>query len=354
MENQALPIDKRLTWIDVARGFAIFGIFMVNLPAFHAPYFLYGNGQNYWGAGSSGGIQIFIDIFFQASFYSLFSILFGFGMQIIIENLSKKNLNSQKYLLRRLFVLLGFGLIHALFIWHGDILFTYSLIGFWLLLFIKRKNKTLIAWGLSLLLAPTLLYTLLLYLVRDYSDAINQTAIDAAMFNYGKGSFSDVLSQNISDWFFVTNPFTLILISMNLLPLFLFGMLIARKKWLHDIHEHQRFLKRAWIVSLVLFLLIKAGPYLIGNPMWLTVLQDFIGGAVSAIFYLVTITLSYPKMKKLFYPLQYVGRMALSNYILQSLLGVFIFYGIGLGFYGKLSPAETISIDRLSTSNRVK
>ncbi len=66
--NQLKPVQEklRLPWIDAARGFAIFGIFIVNLPSFHGPYFLYGNGTNYWGNEESGILSMIIDIFFSS------------------------------------------------------------------------------------------------------------------------------------------------------------------------------------------------------------------------------------------------------------------------------------------------
>ncbi|WP_163537102.1 DUF418 domain-containing protein [Gracilibacillus sp. YIM 98692] len=335
---------QRLPWIDAARGFAIFGIFMVNLPAFHGPYFLYGNGQNYWGTGDAGIWQIIIDIFFQASFYSLFSFLFGFGIQIIYENAKNKLAKPRRLLVRRLLLLLLFGCIHAFLIWYGDILITYSLIGLILLLFIHCENKTLWTWSLCLLLIPMSLFTGLMYLARDFIDTTNVELIERAYQHYGGGGWGEILRQNMTDWLFANNVFAFILMIANILPIFLIGMLFARNKWLHDIKDHQNILKRVWLITLIGFVLFKVGPYFIGNPLWLTIPQDMIGGTMSAIFYMLTIALTYSYISVIFRLFSYVGKMALTNYILQSIIGVLLFYSVGLGWYGSLTPFETIAI----------
>ncbi|WP_058308172.1 DUF418 domain-containing protein [Gracilibacillus massiliensis] len=348
--NQAAPLTdaKRLPWIDTARGFAILGIFLVNLPSFHGPYFLYGSPNNYWGTEEPGIWQAILDIFFQASFYTLFSFLFGFGMQVILENLKAREVASpRKVAVRRSIFLIIFGLIHGLLIWYGDILFTYGIIALLLLLFVKSKNVTLFIWSLCLLLIPNLLFTGLLYmasLFEDIGNFANTAAIEASYQHYGNGTWKEILAQNVNDWLYSNSLLNFIFVIFNILPMFLIGMIFARKKWLHNVQEHHKTLHKIWIISFLLFLLFKAGPYLFGNPFWFSMLQDAIGGSASAIFYVLTITFLYPKLTGWFQLIGSVGKMAFTNYILQSIIGVFIFYSIGLGLYGQLSPFPTLLI----------
>ncbi|GAE93615.1 membrane protein [Gracilibacillus boraciitolerans JCM 21714] len=244
--------------------------------------------------------------------------------------------------------MIGFGLIHGLLIWYGDILFTYGLIGLLLLLFVKSKNVTLFVWSLCLLIIPNLLFTGLLYAVslfEDISNLANVAAIEVSYQNYGNGTWGgDILGQNITDWLYSNNVLNFIFVIFNILPMFLIGMIFARNKWLHQVQEHQRVLTKIWIITFILFIVFKVGPYLIGNPNWLSMLQDAVGGSASAIFYLLTITFLYPKLTGLFQLIGSVGKMALSNYILQSIVGVLIFYSIGFGYYGELSPFSTLLI----------
>ncbi|MFC4403215.1 DUF418 domain-containing protein [Gracilibacillus xinjiangensis] len=346
MDQSIAPLQEkqRLIWIDAARGFAVFGIFIVNLPTFNGPYFLYGNGMNYWGEGEPGIWQAIIDIFFQASFYSLFSFLFGFGMQIIFENLRNKGISPRKTMARRQVLLLVVGIVHAFIIWYGDILISYSIVGFLLLLFMYRKNITLVVWSICLLFIPALLLTGLLYLARDYMTLVNAAAIEASYQSFGAGSWNDIFRQNLTNWLYSNDIFNLLFTVANLLPIFLIGVIFARKKWLHDLQAHHHTLRTIWVLSFVLFIVFKAGPYLMGNPLWLSIMQDTLGGTSSAIFYVVSISLIYKKIPSILDKFAYVGKMALSNYLFQSVIGVLLFYSIGFGLYGDLNPFQTILV----------
>src|SRR5690625_3608232 len=348
MKSAISPTNEknRLVWIDAARGFAVFGIFIVNIGAFSAPYFLYGGGEDVWTSPMDQLIQAFIDVFFQASFYTLFSILFGFGFQLMKDRLAERNVALYPVLLRRLVALIGFGLLHSFLLWHGDILLSYGLIGLLLFLFFKVKDRTLLLWGAILLSCTVGLFTLLLYQVRDYLDWYNTAAVNQALENYQDSSLFIILSQNYNDWMYGNGGIAYLPLAGILLPLFLFGMYLARKKVLHEPKKHLTLLKKVWIVSFILFFALKLGPYVYGNPAWFSYIQDNIGGAASALFYLSSFTLLSltGTGKKLISPFIYVGRMALTNYIFQSVISFILFYGVGFGLYGSVSPMMGVFI----------
>jgi uncharacterized protein len=200
MHKLPAPIQERerLYWIDAARGFAIFGILMVNIGAFSAPYFIYGGGEITWNAPVDRITQAVIDIFFQASFYTIFSFLFGFGLQLMIDRLSIKGVPYMTILTRRLLLLLGIGFIHAFFIWHGDILLTYAVVGLTALLFIQVKDETLLIWAISILTAFVGLFTLIMYGFRDFVTVYNQKLIEEAIYNYTSDSIRSIWLQKHS------------------------------------------------------------------------------------------------------------------------------------------------------------
>lgn len=342
MKSAVSPTNEknRLIWIDAARGFAVFGIFMVNIGAFSAPYFLYGGGDNAWTSQADQFMQAFIDVFFQASFYTLFSILFGFGFQLLKDRLAERNAALYPVLLRRIAILIGFGLLHSFLLWHGDILLSYGLIGFLLFFFFNVKDRTLLLWGSVLLFGTVGLFTLLLYQVRDYLDWYNTELVNRALENYQDSSLLVILTQNYNDWLYSNGGMAYLPLTGILLPLFLFGMYLARKRVLHEPKKHLSTLKRLWMVSFILFFVFKLGPYVYGNPDWFSYIQDNIGGTASAIFYLLSITLmSLTKIgKSLILPFVHVGRMALTNYIFQSVISFTLFYGVGFSLYGSVSP----------------
>ncbi|WP_318262421.1 DUF418 domain-containing protein [Oceanobacillus manasiensis] len=343
MTERHTPVKEanRLQWIDAARGFAIFGIFVVNIGAFSAPNFLYG--------GDSGslspfdqGFDMIVDIFFQASFYTLFSLLFGFGIQLMKERMERRALSAYPILARRLVVLICFGLVHAFLIWHGDILLTYGLIGLLLLAFLHVKESTLLVWAVMLMGICVGLLSLSLYQIRDYIGQPNRFGAEQAQYHYQSGNLTEIWQQNYTDWIYSNGGISYLLLIGTLLPLFLAGMYIARKRWLHEPKKHQGIIIRLWFISFVMFVSFKAGPYLFENPMWFSMIQDNIGGTFSALFYILSITLLFQKQwgKKLLQPFQYVGRMALSNYIAQSIVCFLVFYIIG--FYGSMTPMSLI------------
>lgn len=348
MDQQGTPISekKRLIWIDAARGFAIFGIFIVNIGSFSAPFFMYGGQQEAWQAPIDQLTLAVIDIFFQASFYTLFSILFGFGFQIIQDRLKLKNMEIFPVLLRRLTLLTGFGFIHAFLIWHGDILLSYGIIGFLLLLFLNVQKKTLLVWAFLLLGGSVGLLSLALFAVRDYLDIANGPAIQQAMENYQNSNLITIWTQNYRDWLVANGGIGFIFLITTLLPLFLIGMYIARKRWLHEPEKYKSLLLKWWIVSLLFFIGLKMGPYVFGNPTWFSYIQDNLGGTASALFYIISITLfAQTKLgENMLKSFSYVGKMALTNYITQSIISFVLFYGAGFGLYGQVRPLTGVII----------
>ncbi|UOQ43474.1 DUF418 domain-containing protein [Halobacillus salinarum] len=343
MEVSPLTETDRLSWVDAARGLAILGIFMVNVPAFNAPYFMYGGEAVFWSSNVSHTVQAVIDIFFQASFYTLFSFMFGFGLQMMKDRVAEKGAKVIAVILRRLGVLTCFGIIHAFFIWHGDILLTYGILGFVLLAFFYASNRVLLSWAFGMLIVYIVPLTLLYYNARSRLGTINQFAISQAKQNYGQGTITDIWEQNLNDWLYSNAPSVIPFLACSLIPMFLFGMVIARKRWLHEPLNYMASIKKWWGITGVLFILFKAGPYLIGSPEWTQLLQDGIGGSASAVFYVLSITLLFQTRvgAKVIFPLTWVGRMSLSNYIFQSLLCFFLFYSVGLGWYAQVSPLES-------------
>ncbi|WP_306291516.1 DUF418 domain-containing protein [Paraliobacillus ryukyuensis] len=170
--------------------------------------------------------------------------------------------------------------------------------------------------------------------------------IEQAITNYSSGSLLTIWQQNFIDWTASNGVFSYILLTCNLLPLFLFGMVTARKRWLHEVEHHKVLIQKIWFVSLIIFIVVKAGVYFWDNHTWLSMFQDTIGGSASAIFYLTSITLLFQKspFTRLLKPFTYVGKMSLSNYIFQSVSCFILFYGVGFGLYNTINPVGSLMI----------
>jgi uncharacterized protein len=169
MENgstsHSTPEAKRIQTLDVLRGIALLGILLMNIPFFGRAYYLHYNidilheysGPNYW-------TWWVVNVFFEGSMRGIFSMLFGAGAILLLKGLEEKVLpegwTPADVYYRRLIWLLVFGMINAyLFLWPGDILYSYAIVGLFLFPFRNLKASRLLAFGILFLLFSTAQYT---------------------------------------------------------------------------------------------------------------------------------------------------------------------------------------------------
>jgi uncharacterized protein len=330
-------LDERIHSLDIVRGFALFGIFLVNMPAFFLPI-LYIDQQKVAETVLDKATVIFIDIFAQANFYTLFSFLFGFGTIFFYERVKEKQLRPLPYLLRRFLFLLGLGIIHMVLIWHGDILITYALTAFILILFLSAKGKTLRNTAIAMIAFPHVVVGLLVMISGRSSLPERPKFAKDIQEVYHQGSFLEITSQRIADYLYVHGGIGIVFILITLLPMFLLGAYFAKEKLFHHVSEHKVKLKKLAIISLAIGLPLKVLPYFTDHIL-ASMYQDGIGGPLMAIGYATTIVLLVEAKigLKVLAPLRYIGRMSLSNYILQSVVCTFLFYSYGLGLYGSVT-----------------
>ncbi|MDI6766899.1 MAG: DUF418 domain-containing protein [Bacteroidota bacterium] len=365
---QTLPLEpvrpqERIETIDILRGFAIFGILIVNMQFYSAPFYLYLVDTPLFTNMPDRIAGWFIRFFAEGKFYSIFSLLFGFGLIVQMARAEVKAVSFLPIYRRRLFVLLLFGLVHGFLFWSGDILFIYAILGFVLLLFRNRKPKTIITWAIISILLPVLfagLGSVFIEIGRSIPQAAAQ--IDASFaeaakkYNnlvaesivvYSQGSYSEILSRIAQDTLFMYT--IMIFWAPNILSLFLVGLYIARRGILNDIPAHLPFIKQAqfWglglgIVGNFLFVLMReySNPSVPSFFSFLFTLGFAIGAPSFCFFYaasIIRMTQNY-KWKKKLLPFASIGRMAISNYLFQTLICITIFYSYGFGLYGKFGP----------------
>ena len=156
--NTIAPVQlkDREIFMDVLRGIAILGIFIANLQFF-----------SYYSPTSSGAyiypaldkkISFLHAMFIEGKFYSIFSLLFGWGIALQISRSTNDDFTTVKFIKRRLWFMMLLGGIHLIFIWTGDIVAFYSMIGFILLALRKKSNKALLITSVLLILSPIVLY----------------------------------------------------------------------------------------------------------------------------------------------------------------------------------------------------
>ncbi|KIP21786.1 hypothetical protein JV16_00986 [Anoxybacillus ayderensis] len=329
----------RISMIDAVRGFALFGILLVNVLDFSLPT-LYVDATVFAKDGLDRFLLAFVDIFAQASFYPLFSMLFGWGAWIMLDKGGEK---FRITFLRRLFALLLFGMFHAFFIWHGDILIGYAIVGLFLFPFFRARAKTLRRFALSLWGGWAGVSTILMWVMwKQYGDVdfSEPTLAKQAVANYQQGTWEQIFMQRAYDWLYVNSFTQAFIFILTILPFFLFGAYIAKEKWFHDMNINRATINKWCIGSFVVGVIFKMLPCVEKNIVT-TYAQDMIGGPALALFYFTAFSLMASQVVHVFAP---VGKMALTNYLTQSIICTTLFYSYGFGWYGKVTPKQALAV----------
>lgn len=344
MKNmEPVKSPERIASLDVMRGFSLLGIFIVNMIAFHSPMYYY-DPFSWWGDSINRPVYWWIDVFVQASFYPLFTIMFGYGLAMQHQRAVEKGNNFYSFAIKRLGVLLIIGMIHAFIIWSGDILISYAAVGFLYIWLLRLSGKWLIILGTILFLLPQSLISLVL-LAASVVDPTSVTHFNAvqdiqsSVEAYGNGSINEIFTQRLSDWQYANNPAAFISLVIALLPLMMIGGGVSKMRLLERAREAKKTLTIILLVSLPVALALKTSPYWGEKNLAYSFLQDFVGGPLLSIAYMAIIALlmTFTASEKWLRPFAQTGRMSLSNYLLQSVIGTLIFYNYGLGLYGEVS-----------------
>jgi len=316
---------RRVTGLDSLRGFALLGVLIVNVYQVYAEVFTQTDMQ----------VSDQIRLLGEGTFYPIFSLLFGFGFALQLA----KGEAALPLFRRRLLFLLLFGLVHGVFIWEGDILSSYALIGFLLAALYRWPRPLLLllviaGWALSFVLLSPLIEDASIYIDND---ALYASGSYWAITRVRAVAFADSLIGG------------LLAFSGFILGLFILGFLLGRRG-VGKVMSDKRLL---WLT--LLFSLAVAVPLLrayyqgrswgIPGEWWFVleylIASPFLGFAYLAGLSLIMLTSFGAALMK---PFSYVGRMALSNYLGQSVICTLIFYGYGLGRLGELGTLTSLYI----------
>ena len=339
---QSIPDKDRIYLIDLLRGISIVGILFVNMLDFHSP-FLYLE-SDYWENKADFYTYALIDIFAQGNFYPLFAFLFGFGSFILMNRAEHRGISFPALFTRRMIFLLLLGMLHAFLIWHGDILITYAVCGFILLLVYKWSGKALLRLSLGLYTISYGLLGMLMLLIELVSTdsttvKTNVSKVNESISIYSSGSYADIFTLRFNDWLAVNGPPNMIFIFLSVFPCILAGMAFAKLGWLTNLEDCRRKQLNIFLVSFPIGLVFKIIPYLWEHNYASKFVQDSFGGPLLSLAIITGVTLLYEqsaKIRKISYPFIRLGRMSLTNYLMHSFVCTLIFYSYGLGFYGEV------------------
>jgi uncharacterized protein len=356
--------SERVAILDIVRGVALLGIFIMNLPWFGQSGFAGADGSHLWPDPLNRTAEVLRDALFAGKFNSMFSLLFGIGFTIQLQRLQDRQPDRATLIYcRRLLALLAFGLIHACVFWVGDILHVYALLGFMLLALRRVSDRTLVIIIVASLLYPLVIGPLRMIFMTP--DLVARLVADAKVLEaadnlaFGSGTFVDTARQSTAVMLYgYTDPLMLTYQPGNVFPFvttMLLGLLIGRHRWYLDLEQCRATVVRLqrWALGIGL---VSAAVLGIGGlyvtPFEPGVLRIVVGLAFGICrlglmaFYVLTIVrmAMAPSGRAWLEPFAIVGRMPLTNYLFQTALGIALFYGWAFGQWGRIGPAAELLI----------
>lgn len=342
--------NERIEQIDILRGFALFGVFFVNAFGFNSSFFDFGGFYSGFHDSLNSSVFNFMTSYAADKFIGLFSFLFGVGFSIMYLKYKADEKHFFNLYSRRLLILMGFGIIHIMFFWAGDILFAYSLIGFILLFLRKLPSKILFTLSILMYFFP-IAYIALSVSYSFLPDALSATSnikMPEVIDIYSNGTYLEILKLRLSEYFAFRN-INLIYYAPKIFSLFLFGYLFYKHKFFDKINNSK---SKYFVLSIILLLSgIAFNTYTsdivnsianIKNPYYTTVYMmvfEITNVLLILSYTLMVLILSQVLFfKNILNPLKYIGRMSLTNYLLYSIVFTTLMYSYGFGKFGSFEP----------------
>jgi uncharacterized protein len=347
----ATATNERIDLLDALRGFALFGILLANI-LYWSGWGLMTDGQRLelGGLANVTWQYRFHHLLIDGKFYTIFSLLFGAGFALQLARLTARGAEGLRIYRRRVLILLGIGLIHSWLIWDGDILTLYALLGLMLPWFHAwRERSLLIASALLIFIVPAAgiwLFAALdwhperaLYaLTFAWSEALGGSADPAQSIAWLRredlaGWLAWALSGTPFSWGLRIETWRI----PKVLGIMLLGMAAGRRLAAGELVGDRRLLTAVLVAGLLvglpcsLFYALRPGQ---GQADW----PSLVGTVPLALAYAAGFVLLWDRARPILAHFAPVGRMALTNYLSHSILGIVIFYGIGFGLVGRLQP----------------
>lgn len=345
-ENLPVQQNERNIIVDIVRGFAMVGVLLANFTSYvdqQLPTAILDS----ISAPIDERLSAINAIFFEWKFFTLFSILFGYGFGLILTSLEKKNINPTPFFLRRMFWLFVIGSIHTLF-WWGDVLHLYAMSGIFLLLFRKASARSILVYSLLFMfvLPPAISFA-----TRNIPDFFTDDNMQVLYDQYKYGSLIEVFRENLSLYY---NAFIItggdLHDSVETLGRFLFGYYLLRIRLFESVEG-----KKKVFIRVILFTTPVVVTYYILR--WLSLENKLETGAFyweplkklgiisTSCLYVSLLVIAFISFgqNRFFRSLQALGKMTLTNYLMVSAFLIILLYGIGFGLLGEL-PMHTIWI----------
>ena len=329
---------------DVLRGFALLGILVVNIQFMGLSSDQGARGE--WTQGFANGSATFlIAALFAGKFYLLFSFLFGYSSNYVIRN---DRANRPRWI-KRCFVLIAFGVLHFTFLWHGDIIFMYGLLGLLLTFFFFRADRTLKIWTriifsistIFILLIGVLTFILEFLLEEDLGSS-TESSLDEILRN---GTFLESIPARLEVWLLSISS-GIFLQGGLAFAAFLLGVRLARSNFLSspiDKAANSRLMKKGLvfglpiqIIAAVIFLQNEQASQPSESIYLLSLFASILAAPLLSMFYVGVIRKLVEERPHLVLWMKPAGKMSLTIYISQSVITSLIFSPWGLGLFQDL------------------
>jgi len=366
-----VPPTERIEVIDVLRGWAVLGILVVNMEIFSGPDTPLR--EELW-TGTAERVTAQLILFLaESKFWTLFSFLFGLGFALQIGRAEARSVPFLPFYVRRLSVLFVIGLLHALLLWQGDVLHLYAVLGCLLLLFRACSTRTLLLSAFLCLWIPSV-HAAIVAAPRELRRADPQLAPQVAREDteqeqgrrarqvenlrvYSQGNYAEMTAKRARFW---TRHYSSLDHYLGRLGeefvMFLLGLYAGRRRLFENLQEYLPLVRQGLRWGLAAGLVCSGASVLVWEfaprGVWVNIGADLswrVGAPALSFFYASAILLLFQRSgwRKRLAPLAAVGRTALSNYLLQSIIGTTIFYSYGLGLYGGMGRPAGLALTLL-------
>ena len=354
---------QRLQVLDALRGFALLGIFLMNIEWFTRPAQEMGHGIDPAATGLDRLAALAVLVLVQGKFWVLFSLLFGMGFALMSAR-AGEGAGFQRIYLRRCLALLVFGLVHGLLLWSGDILHAYAIAGLMLLALggIAHRAWPWLGAGLYVTVAGALfLYGWVLEAVSPATvelllemDAESRAEASAASQAFAHGGWWQAVRHNAYAFATITLPALSVLLPLAL-GVFMLGAWLHRAGRFSDVAAHRGWFVRLAAWTLPVGALLMAASLSLGTSfdgmreagrMTMATGLGALASLPLALGYMALFAIAAGS-RLLARPLLWLapaGRMALTHYLLQSLVAGLVFHGYGLGLWGQVGRAGQVAL----------
>lgn len=326
---QPIALSKRTAIVDMLRGWALLGVVLMNYVDYRDVG--WNPPKNYHPDVLTQVLQNIGWIVFAAKSWTMLSMLFGYGFAVLIRNIADKGYNPVKFFTVRMFWLFVIAFVNCCF-WWGDILKDYAFMGLVMLLFYKIKPKPAFIFAIALFLILPALAPLIYKIPADSEKHFGELI----PLYHSKNFFDNVKFNLLGTWYReMISPGYLYMVHLIQLMCFMLGFAAQRINFFEHLADNKRWVKCIFWFTLVGFMLFtvlmgltqkyKWTYYLYYNPRYPYIIVTMLC-TVSALCWLYI----NGKLKAFFRALEAIGKMTLTNYMVQNIISFFVFGGVGL------------------------